>query len=138
MNSILKFISENWINLLLVVVGSFALVTYILQMRKKEIEAASLIVLQIDDLEKRLREFSSYIVEKRVDFTAFYESIPLMGENYWDKYKHYFIRKMDYKSFSNINLFFDLASEILEQQLVLKKMQKDSFSSTQNLLLKIL
>ena len=40
-----KFISENWANILLIIVGSFALATYILQERKKKIDAASLIVL---------------------------------------------------------------------------------------------
>lgn len=42
-----KFISENWANILLIIVGSFALATYILQERKKKIDAASLIVLQL-------------------------------------------------------------------------------------------
>lgn len=33
-----KFISENWANILLIIVGSFALATYILQERKKKID----------------------------------------------------------------------------------------------------
>ena len=49
-----KFISENWANILLIIVGSFALATYILQERKKKIDAASLIVLQIDEFQERL------------------------------------------------------------------------------------
>ena len=45
----LEFIKDNWANILLIIVGSFALATYILQERKKKIDAASLIVLQIDE-----------------------------------------------------------------------------------------
>lgn len=69
---------------------------YLLQEQKKRVEAASLIVMQINELQNRLREFSSYIVEGQLNSSAFYESLPLMGENYWAKYKHYFVRKMDH------------------------------------------
>ena len=98
MDKILDFISrsEDWVNLGLVIVGSFAMIIYKLQERKKRIEAASLIVMQINELQNRLREFSSYIVEGQLNSSAFYESLPLMGENYWDKYKHNFVRKMDH------------------------------------------
>lgn len=33
----LEFIKDNWANILLIIVGSFALATYILQERKKKI-----------------------------------------------------------------------------------------------------
>ena len=33
----LEFIKENWANILLIIVGSFALATYILQERKKRL-----------------------------------------------------------------------------------------------------
>ena len=85
-----KFISENWANILLIIVGSFALATYILQERKKKIDAASLIVLQIDEFQERLREISTFIVDGQLNETAFYESLPLMDTDYWNKYKHYF------------------------------------------------
>lgn len=73
-----KFISENWANILLIIVGSFALATYILQERKKKIDAASLIVLQIDEFQERLREISTFIVDGQLNETAFYESLPLI------------------------------------------------------------
>ena len=137
MSTIISFLSKNWVNLGLVIVGSFAMVIYGLQEHKKKIEAASLVKIQIDELEERLREISTYIVEKEINESAFYESLPLMEENYWNKYKHYFVRKMDHKSFSDINLLYSYASEIQEQQLLLKQIQKDSFSLTQKVLLNI-
>lgn len=130
----LKFFADNWVNLGLVIVGSFAMIIYLLQEHRKRIEAASLIIMQINELQNRLREFSSYIVEGQLNSSAFYESLPLMGDNYWDKYKHYFIQKMDHKSFADINLFYEFASEIQEQQLLLKQLQKDSFFLTQRVL----
>ena len=78
----LEFIKDNWANILLIIVGSFALATYILQERKKKIDAASLIVLQIDEFQERLREISTFIVDGQLNETAFYESL-----HFKDKYK---------------------------------------------------
>lgn len=47
----IRFFVKNLVNLGLVIVGSFAMIVYKLQERKKRIEAASLIVLQIDECE---------------------------------------------------------------------------------------
>lgn len=132
MEDVLKFVSINWVNMLLVVVGSFALVIYLLQERKRKIEAASLIVLQIDELQERVKEISTYITNGQLDEISFYESLPLMEENYWDKYKHYFVRKMDATSYVALNHLYDYVSEIQEQQLLLKSLQKKGFYATQS------
>ena len=95
---------QSYSNILLVFTGLGAILVYWLQKRQKETEAASLIVLQIDELQDKLREISTYIVNKQSNSTAFYESLPLMEDNYWNQYKHYFIRKMDARSYSTLNL----------------------------------
>ena len=115
----LEFIKDNWANILLIIVGSFALATYILQERKKKIDAASLIVLQIDEFQERLREISTFIVDGQLNETAFYESLPLMDTDYWNKYKHYFVRKMDATSYTALNQLYEYVSEIQEQQMAL-------------------
>jgi hypothetical protein len=128
------FIANNWVNMLLVIVGCFAVLIYILQERRKKIEAASMIILQIDELQDRLREISTYLVADGVNKTAFYESLPLMEESYWNKYKHYFVRKMDRKSYTVLDQFYTCASEIQEQQMLMKSLQKNTFFITQNVL----
>lgn len=133
----LEFIRNNWTNILLIIVGSFALATYILQERKKKIDAASLIVLQIDEFQKRLREISTFIVDGQLNATAFYESLPLMDTDYWNKYKHYFVRKMDATSYTALNQLYEYVSEIQEQQMLMKSFQKSSFQITQNVLANI-
>ena len=127
----LEFIKDNWANILLIIVGSFALATYILQERKKKIDAASLIVLQIDEFQERLREISTFIVDGQLNETAFYESLPLMDTDYWNKYKHYFVRKMDATSYTALNQLYEYVSEIQEQQMLMKAFQKNSFQITQ-------
>lgn len=134
---VIDFLAKNWVNILLVFVGTFALIIYKLQERRKRIDAASLIILQIDEIQERLREISTYIVEGQLNEAAFYESLPLMEENYWSKYKHYFVRDMDATSYASLNHFYNYVSEIQEQQLLMKNLQKNNFSLTQTVLVNI-
>lgn len=127
----IQFIADNWVDILLVFVGTFALVTYILQERRKKIDAASLIILQIDEIQENLREISTYIVDGKLNETAFYESLPLMEENYWNKYKHYFVRNMDATSYGSLNKLYNYVSGVQEQQLLMKSFQKNNFYLTQ-------
>ena len=60
---ITNFISENWIDILLVIVGASAFIIYWVQERRKISEAASLIVLQVEALQKSIAEIGSYISE---------------------------------------------------------------------------
>lgn len=123
----LEFLGENWVNLLLIIVGTFALVVYMLEERKKISEAASLIKLQIDEIREGISEIRSYIVNGQLNETAFYESQLLFTENYWNKYKHYFVKKMTTKDFTTISRLYEYASEIQEQQLLMKNLQKNFF-----------
>lgn len=132
-----KFITENWLDILLVIVGASAFVTYILQERRKYSEAASLIILQVENLQKRIAEIGSFIVDGKLNESAFYESQMLFKTDYWDKYKHYFIRKMDAFSFSSFDEFNNCASEILEQQQLMKNLQKNTLFLTQQTLMQM-
>ena len=49
----------NWVNVLLIMVGGSAIVLYVVQERRRKTEAASLLVLQIDELLDRIREVST-------------------------------------------------------------------------------
>ena len=64
------FISTNWLDILLVIVGASAFFIYWAQERRKVSEAASLIVMQVEDLLKRIREIGSYISEGNLNDTA--------------------------------------------------------------------
>lgn len=106
MGDIFDFLSKNWVNLSLVIVGSFAMIIYKLQECQKLKDAASLIIIQIDDLQERIREIATYINDDKLSETAFYESLPLIDRNFWDEYKHCFLSKMDSQSYSLINTFY--------------------------------
>ena len=49
----------NWVNVLLIMVGVSAIVLYVVQERRRKTEAASLLVLQIDELLDRIRAIST-------------------------------------------------------------------------------
>lgn len=132
-----EFICTNWLNMLLVVVGASAFFIYWAQERRKVSEAASLIIMQVEDLQKRIREIGSYISEGTLNDTAFYESQMLLKTDYWNQYKHYFIRKLDSFSFSTFDEFYNCATEILEQQELMKNMQKNFFFYTQQTIMQM-
>lgn len=128
----LKIIKE----ILIGCIGLVALAVYILQERRKVSEAASLIVIQVEELKKQIQNIGSYIVEKGLNSTAFYESQPLFQEDYWNKYKHYFVKKLDARSFAIFDEFYSCAAGILEQQQLMKALQKNFFFVEQNILSK--
>lgn len=126
----LEVINQYWLNIsqfLLIIVGLSAVGIYIVQERAKIKDAASLIILQIDELQIRIQEVQSYITDQGLNSTAFYESLPLMDTNYWSKYKHLFIRKLDNKSYTNFNKFYQYVSCIQEQQELLRNLQRNYF-----------
>ena len=102
----LEKIIENWFQILPTLVGLVALLVYYLQEGQKRKEAASLIILQINELTERIREISGYITEGGIDSGSFYESVPILENNYWIKYNNYFVNSMDSNSFTAINQFY--------------------------------
>lgn len=130
MKEIIKIVGENWLNItnfIIILVGLSAVWIYRAQEKAKIQDAASLVVLQIDELQTRVQEIQSYITDKGLNFGAFYESLPLLDVNYWNKYKHLFIRKIDNKSYNNLNKFYQYVSCMQEQQELLRNLQKNYF-----------
>ena len=125
---------ENTKNIWPLFVGCIAFLVYILQERRKVSEAASLIVLQIEDLKGQIKKINSYIIDKKLNDAAFYESQILFQKDYWNEYKHYFVKKMDSGSFNIFDDFYNCASSILEQQQLMKNLQKNFFFLTQQVL----
>lgn len=128
------FIKENWVDICLIFVGSLALIIYWIQERRKKIEAAALIVSQIDELQEGIKQLSSCIVDGKLNESAFYEMIPLMDENYWSKYKHFFVRNMDGKSYRTIDELYKCTFVLQEQQMLMKNLQKNFFFIIQNVM----
>lgn len=121
----------------MILVGLVAGLIYWLQERKKISEAASLVITQIEDLQKRMREISSYITEGKLDDVSFYESQILYQTDYWDQYRHYWVRRLDASSLGTIDEFFRCAAEVKEQQELMKTLQKNFFFQKQQMILQL-
>lgn len=125
-------IIELVINIALVGVGCIALLVYILQERRKKIEAASLIIIQIDEIQDQMQEINSYISNGTINQTGFYESLPILDRNNWEQYKHLFVKRMSIDDYKTINDFFEYVSAIQEQQSEMKNIQKEGFMKIMN------
>lgn len=124
------FFIKHWTGisqLLLIIVSLSAVGIYIAQEKGKIKDAASLVVLQIDELMLRVLEIQKYVTDQGLNFSAFYESLPLMNTNYWSQYKHLFIRKIDINSYNTIDKFYNYLSCMQEQQQLLHQLQRNYF-----------
>ena len=131
---LINFIKDNWVNLGLIIVGLSAVWIYKAQEKGKLRDAASLVVLQIDELQKRVQEIQSYITNQGLNLTAFYESLPLIDVNHWKNYKHLFIRRIDNKSYDSINKFYQYVTSMQEQQELIRNLQRNYFFVKQSAL----
>ena len=130
LDEILSFIN-TWKDFLMFAVGVTAIFIYKLEKRQKVTEAAALIIQQIDELQEMIPIMQSYIYNGQLNETGFYESRPLIKEDYWDKYKHLFVKDMDKKSYRIFNTLYDCVVEIQEQQQLMKELQRNHFFITQ-------
>lgn len=121
-------------NIALVAIGVLAMYSYRLQARDQDSDSASLIILQIKELQERIRKISESFSDGIPDIVALYEQLPIMAENYWEKYKHRFVREIDADSFAAIDLLFQYASEIQEQQIYLKSVLHEGLSTRRSAL----
>ncbi len=131
----IEFLKVNWVNLGLILVGFSAVWIYKAQEKGKLRDAACIIILQINEIQKRVQEIQSYITNQGLNLTAFYESLPLIDVNHWNNYKHLFIRKIDNKSYDTINKFYQYVISIQEQQELIRSLQKNDFFVRQNAIL---
>lgn len=134
LENILNFFMNNWDKLLPALVGGAAIYVYLLQEYRKKKDAAALIISQIDSLQDKIRKMQPYILEQGINEQAFYESLPIIKVNYWEKYKHIFITKLDSKSCKTFDDFYQYVEIIQEQQNLAKVLIRDSFLLRQRIL----
>ena len=121
-------------DILLVIGGLTAFFTYFFQCSAKRRDAAALIVTQIEELKDKMLEINSISIDNTINEKAFYETLDIITENQWDKYKHMFINKMDSYSFKTINNFYEAVLSAREQLLFVKQLQHQHYFNIQNML----
>ena len=122
------------INILLVIGGSAGFTVYFWQNKNKEREAAALIVTQIEDIKEKILSINNISANNIINEKAFYETLDIITDNQWEKYRHLFIKKIDSHSFKTISKFYECTLSIREQLIFAKNLQHQHFFNIQGLL----
>ena len=107
-------IIKNIIDIALVIVGTSAFITYFLQKKNEKKVAATLILNQIDSIERavyRLKE-NYHHNEKILNDQTVYLSNELEFSGAWDKYQHLIVKKMSQSECELMQRFFESACQI--------------------------
>ena len=134
MKEILHFFTGNWSNILMIGVGTLALVVYKLQKRSEKRNAAILVISQINELKEKIGKIVEIISNNQLNATGIYETLDILDDNQWNKYKHLFAGNIDSNSIRIINDFYEGVSLIREQLVLAKKLQQQSFFNNQQML----
>lgn len=105
----IEFIEKNWVNILLIIVGLSAFGVYFWQKADERRIAATLIKGQIDLIETRILALKN---DHQLGNIAIYHSKVIMQENFWEKYKHLIVKKINKSDAELIQKFFNSAEQI--------------------------
>ncbi len=112
MKELIGWLGENWVNLGVVIAGFVAAGIYIAQERKRVRLAATMVKLQIDEIEKTIE-----LLKKQFDLNVLsheksYNLLRVMPTNEWYINRHLLIKKLDVHDIYNIEKFYYCAAMI--------------------------
>ncbi len=134
MNKVLEFFCLNWDKIGVIIVGGIALLVYVLQKRDEKKNAATLVVTQIESLKEKIENVVEIISNNKLNATSIYETLDILDDNQWNKYKHIFVGDIDANSLRTIDSFYGDVALIREQLILAKKIQQNAFFNNQQLL----
>ena len=105
----INFIQNNWLDLLLVLVGLSAIAVYYFQRHDKLRSAATLIVCQIDSIDKSVSSLKS---DFQLGNVSVFHSKKILEENMWEEYKHLFVKRLSRPNYNLVQEFFDNAEQL--------------------------
>ena len=99
--------------------------------KRKEVRNAAVILsLQIEEVEKNIEYIlSEGIVNGTILETSMHYSSLIFEENHWDKYSHLIVGHIASESFEKIDEFYKAANQIREQQVFIKQKIQQSIDS---------
>ena len=99
--------------------------------KRKEVRNAAVILsLQIDEIEKNIEYvLSEGIINGAILETSMHYSSLIFEENHWDKYSHLIVGHISSEAFEKIDEFYKAAYQIREQQVFIKQKIQQSIDS---------
>ena len=105
----LEFLATYWIDLLIALGGLSAFVVYFKQKRDSVRSAATLIIAQIDYIEKNVLTLKE---NPHINNVEVYKSKIIIKENMWEQHKQLFVKKLSSSEYEKLQQFFDSAEQI--------------------------
>lgn len=99
--------------------------------KKKELKnAATILLLQIDDIERNIEYIMSEgIINGVLQEAPMHYSTIIYDENQWNKYSHLIVGVITQENYEKIDTFFKVAYRIREQQIYIKQKIQQSIDS---------
>lgn len=105
----LDFVLENLFDILLVIGGLSAFVIYFWQQHNEKRTAATLLIEQIDLVEKNIAALKN---EPQLGNIPVYRSNAIIRNNLWEVYKHLLVKKLSPSEMDLVQAFFNNAEQI--------------------------
>lgn len=119
---------ENFFNtilcqtLVLVLTACIPIWEYFRREKNKVRNAATIIMLQIEEIEKNVEYIlSEGLLNGCIQDVSMHYSTIIFNENQWEKYSHLIVGKVSPQTFSQIDDYFQVAHRIREQQIFIKQ-----------------
>ena len=123
-----NFLDSNLFQTLVLIATAGITIWIYFARRKANVRTAVIILtLQIRDIEKNIEYLlSEGIVDGKIQEKPLHYSTLIYEENNWTKYSHLVVGKISQLSFENIDIFFKVAQQIREQQILIKNKLQQS------------
>jgi len=110
--AIFSFLMSNWVDLLLVIGGASAFVVYFWQKRNETKIAATLILEQIDSVEKAVKKMKDEHLASTLNDRTVYLAQVIDYEGAWATYQYLLIQELSQIELNLIQEFFETAYQI--------------------------
>ena len=113
--------------LVLIVTAGITLWIYFARRKANVRNAVTILMLQIRDIEKNIEYLlSEGIVDGKIQEKPLHYSAIIYEDNNWTKYSHLVVGRISQLAFENIDMFFKVAQQIREQQILIKNKRQQS------------
>lgn len=113
--------------LVLIVTAGITLWIYFARRKANVRNAVTILMLQIRDIEKNIEYLlSEGIVDGKIQEKPLHYSAIIYEDNNWTKYSHLVVGRISLLAFENIDMFFKVAQQIREQQILIKNKLQQS------------
>ncbi len=130
MSTFLEILGEGYTqSLILIITVAVTAIIYFLQKRDERINAARMIVMQIDSLNNRVDSLMRVLGTDvtRFDAEKFWQTEDILEDSKWDQYKQLFVKKMDYNEIIALNNYYANIISIGKQQAEVKTLTSGLF-----------